>query len=131
MELLIVVAIIGILVSIATASYGTAQKKSRDTRRVSDMKSVQNAWEQYYADNNAAYPPGTDTGACDISMMTNSSTYLPGGLPKDPKTGAEYIGPVCSSKKYCFCATLEIATSGMKDCYGAATTTLYCVSNLQ
>jgi len=51
LELLIVIAIIGILISIGVVSYGAAQKKSRDSRRMSDLKAVQAAFEQYSADN--------------------------------------------------------------------------------
>ena len=49
LEVLVVVAIIGILISIGTAAYTSAQKKSRDSRRQGDLRSIQNAFEQYYA----------------------------------------------------------------------------------
>ena len=70
MELLIVIAIIGALVAIAAASYSSAQKRTRDSRRAADLKAIQNAWEQYYADNSGLYPAN-----CTVSM----TTYLPKG----------------------------------------------------
>src|SRR3989344_2717562 len=76
MELLIVIAIIGILISISAAAYSTAQKRSRDSRRQGDLKAMQNALEQYYSANNGSYPP--NAAALD-------TTYLPNGMPKDPK----------------------------------------------
>ncbi|MFZ5845374.1 MAG: prepilin-type N-terminal cleavage/methylation domain-containing protein [Patescibacteria group bacterium] len=123
MELLIVIAIIGILIAVGTVSYSSAQKKSRDSRRMQDLKSVQNAWEQYYADNSGNYP----------SSCTISSTYLPLGFPTDPKTESAYASS-CSATSYCFCATLEGTTTG-----GNSTSTTctfgsgayYCVKNLQ
>lgn len=131
MELLIVIAIIGILVSIATASYTTAQKKTRDSRRVSDMKSVQNAWEQYFAANSASYPV----------PCTVSATYLPGGFPVDPKSGVAYPTMYsgwsqCAATSYCFCAGLETTTSSNASggCDSVATpgyNGFYCVRNLQ
>jgi len=54
-ELLVVIAIIGILSSVVLASLNSARTKSRDARRLSDMKQVQLALELYY-DSNNAYP---------------------------------------------------------------------------
>ena len=76
MELLIVIAIIGILISISVASYGSAQKKARDARRHADLKAVQNAWEQYYADNNASYP-----ATCAYSATPTPVSYTHLTLP--------------------------------------------------
>ena len=54
-ELLVVIAIIGILSSVVLASVNTARAKSRDARRMSDLREVQKALEFYYDDYNA-YP---------------------------------------------------------------------------
>jgi prepilin-type N-terminal cleavage/methylation domain-containing protein len=140
MELLIVIAIIGILVSISVVSYSTAQKKSRDARRHSDLKAIQNAWEQYYADNGANYPD-----SCNYSVTPTpgvmSGTYLPGGMPFDPKSGptptpyTSIVTPVCTTTSYCFCAGLEGETNSKKDCSGNAAPVGYngldCVVSLQ
>lgn len=123
LELLIVIAIIGILVSIGVVSYSSAQKKSRDSRRTGDVKAIQQAWEQYYADNAGAYPAN-----CSVSM----SIYLPVGLPSDPKTATSYAES-CTASTYCFCGTMEStgSNSGSACNYSAATKTHFCVSNLQ
>jgi prepilin-type N-terminal cleavage/methylation domain-containing protein len=122
LELLIAIAIIGILVSIGVASYTLAQKQSRDARRRGDVRAVREAWEQYYADNSSSYPSG-----CSIA-----STYLPGGLPEDPKTGDSYEVS-CSATSYCFCAGLEGSTGNSDEScdYTATTKTHFCVSNVQ
>lgn len=125
LELLIVVAIIGILVSVGVVSYSTAQKKSRDSRRTADMKAVQAAFEQYYADNNGSYP--SSCAAVDV-------TYLPAGIPVDPKTGTSYtVGATCSLTSYCFCALLESGSgnAGAACNYSASPKTYFCVSSLQ
>lgn len=127
MELLIVISIIGILIAVSVVSYGSAQKKSRDSRRRSDMKAIQNALEQYYADN-SSYP--NVAGTCTIA-----ATYLPGGMPVDPKTSVAYA-PTCvlSGATYCSCALMENTTSGNSSsasCVYVASGTHYCVSNLQ
>ncbi len=73
-ELLVVIAIIGILSSIVLASLNTARLKSRDARRVADLKQVQLAMQLYY-DANSAYPTST------LSVLT--PTYI-ATIPTDP-----------------------------------------------
>lgn len=140
MELLVVISIIGILISVSVVSYVTAQQKARDTRRIQDIKAIQGAWEEYYADNSSNYPT-----TCDFSLAPvdgkMSGTYLPGGLPVDPKGGVAYPTvsgwSSCAISTYCFCAGLE--NVGYKnsdtDCNGAPFASsykgLYCVRNLQ
>lgn len=131
LEVLIVIAIIGILVSLGVVSYSSAQSKSRDSRRRADMKAVQGAWEQYYADHSSSYPSD-----CSQDM----STYLPGGLPTDPKGTGNYTYSFadshCQADNYCFCALLETGTGNSAAAAAAAscsfgTGSYYCVGSLQ
>ena len=75
-ELLVVIAIIGILASIVLASLNSARKKSRDARRIADIKQLQLALELYFDANSSSYPAGT-------SLSTLAPTYIP-QIPKDP-----------------------------------------------
>jgi prepilin-type N-terminal cleavage/methylation domain-containing protein len=50
-ELLVVISIIGILSSLATASVNIARKKARDAKRKADISQVQLALYLYYDDN--------------------------------------------------------------------------------
>lgn len=54
-ELLIVIAIIGILASIILINLNIARGRARDARRLADMRTLINALEMYY-DNNNVYP---------------------------------------------------------------------------
>ncbi len=54
-ELLVVIAIIGLLSTLAVIALNNARAKSRDARRVSDIKQIQSALELYYNDMNG-YP---------------------------------------------------------------------------
>jgi len=131
LELLITIAIIGILISVGVVSYSSAQKKSRDSRRMSDMKAVQAAFEQYYADNSGNYPATCDSDTTD---------YLPAGFPTDPKSSGTYMynfnNVHCSTSSYCFCAHLE-AGDGNEGSRAAGSGCsydggpYYCVGNLQ
>lgn len=46
-ELLVVIAIIAVLSTLSIVSLGNARQKSRDTRRVSDIRQIQTALEMY------------------------------------------------------------------------------------
>ena len=121
LELLIVIAIIGILVAMGTVSYSTAQKRARDTQRRGDLKAIQDGFEQYYAQNNGNYP-----SSCSISTV-----YLPAGIPKDPKTGSNY-SQSCSISAYCFCGLLEGGNGNATNAscsFGSGS--YFCVKNLQ
>ena len=81
-ELMVVIAIIGILASIITVALGSAKVKSRDAKRVADVKNLQLALSQYYNDN-LFYPT-------QLAQLV-SGGYLP-SLPKDPNASAACAG---------------------------------------
>lgn len=132
LELLVVIAIIAILIALGTISYSTAQKKSRDAKRSSDLKEIQNALETYTAVNDQ-YPGGTYPAGIDAA----TGEYFPSGnVPTDPKTGNAYTAVTYTTSVYCICATLEIVDTGNSDLtcdYGAAAADkdYFCVSSLQ
>jgi len=55
-EILIVVAIIGILATMGIVAFQTSLRRSRDATRIAEIKALQNAAEQFYADNASEYP---------------------------------------------------------------------------
>lgn len=79
-ELLVVIAIIGILSSVVLASLNSARQKSRDAKRVSDIKQVQLALELYF-DTNGEYP--------DALSKLVTGGFMP-QLPTDP-LGGNYV----------------------------------------
>ena len=72
-ELLTVIAIIALLASIILASLNTARQRSRDGKRVSDIKNLELALSLYYNDN-SAYP---------TTLASLVPTYI-SSLPTDP-----------------------------------------------
>jgi prepilin-type N-terminal cleavage/methylation domain-containing protein len=83
-ELLVVIAIIGILSSVVLASLNDARQKSRDAKRVADIKQLQLALELYF-DSNGTYPSSTSQLAPNfISVVptdpVNNSAYFYAGL---------------------------------------------------
>lgn len=84
-ELLIVIAIIGLLATLAIVSLTTAQRKARDTKRISDVKQIQNAAELYYSQNGGEYP----TEATWAALSTELDGIL-NPLPTDPRNNGTY-----------------------------------------
>lgn len=84
-ELLVVIAIIGILSTMAVVSLGNARQKSRDAKRVSDVKQIQTALELYFADKND-YPTGSVTlGASNAATLSSGSGF------STTASGTEYM----------------------------------------
>jgi len=106
LELMIVIAIIGILVTIGTFAFLSAQKKARDSRRKSDIDQVAKSLEMYVSDV-GRYPAGTTgegkivgcadatgtVGTCEwggsFSNTQKSEIYMV-KLPKDPTESRTY-----------------------------------------
>ena len=82
-ELMIVIAIIGILAAALFPSMTGYLKRSRDTARQSSMKDISSALGAYFADQEL-YP--TASGGCVDSTVLNNN-YMPKGVPVDPSSG--------------------------------------------
>lgn len=97
-ELLVVIAIIGILSSVVLASLNDARLKSRDAKRIADIKQIQLALELYF-DSNNAYP------AALADLQTGG--FL-AAVPSDPIAAAAYFyEPLSSNTDYNLGADLE------------------------
>ena len=78
LELMIVIAIIGILATIAQPMFKTAVQKSREAALKEDLFNIRNVLDQYYA-NNGKYP-GSLNDLVDKGYMRS--------IPVDPITGS-------------------------------------------
>lgn len=103
-ELLIVIAIVGILIAVGSASFLTASKQSRDTRRKADIEQIRQALEIYRSEN-GAYP---------LSSTSWKTTLETGGyiskVPTPPKTDT-YDLTSANGTSYSLCASLETITT--------------------
>ncbi|HNW96624.1 MAG TPA: prepilin-type N-terminal cleavage/methylation domain-containing protein [Candidatus Paceibacterota bacterium] len=152
MELLIVVAIIGLLASMILVGLSSFRTRGRDARRISDVKQAQNGLEIYYA-KETKYPsvpssgePGTIDASAGWEAVTNA--IVGGGigitqLSQDP-LGKEhsyaYASESDTSNPQSYVIGVALEDSGNQalksdldetifgmDCGDANADTIYCV----
>lgn len=119
-ELMVAISIIALVFGIIISSARAVQIRSRDTKRATDIKLIQNALQQYYSDQNYFPETFSLSGATSITSDTgNPSTSKPvpfktysssSGFPKDP-TGGTY-------PQYCYLAYTD-PTMGTGGCSNA------------
>ncbi len=106
-ELLVSLSIIAVLTAVAVVSFGGLNKKTRDTRRVSDLEKIRVALESAKQVGNS-YPAA-------VGNITNLTGFLD-KWPSDPKTNgvgfSNYRYVVGSSgSSYYVCAMVELPAS--------------------
>ncbi len=120
-ELLVVIAIIGLLSTLAVVSLNNARAKSRDAKRVSDIKQVQTALELFYNDNNG-YPTVTVNTNNNVlpSPSTGSSTPWSTYMGINPQAPTPADGGCGANNNYVYNATSS-ASYAITFCLGGAT----------
>lgn len=117
-EILIVVAIIGLLTSIILVGLGAFRTRGRDARRIADLRETQNGLELYYT-KNQRYPAitGADTWASLKTSLTTAGIGI-SSVASDPLSPAQnyQYGVSTDGQNYVLAATLEdINNSALKD----------------
>lgn len=119
LELLVAMAILGILAVISLTSFGTVREKGRDSRRKQDIQSISKSLEMYYNDY-GRYPGGSATGqilgcgaggsaACNWGgvWQNSDSTLYMAQLPDDPRGHRYYYQSDSGGTYYRIFAYLE------------------------
>lgn len=107
-ELLVVVAIIGMIASMIFVSFESTRAKSRDARREEDMKQVQNALGLYFV-NNRQFPECSElviNGSTDCVSDALIAVGAISGLPTDPVQGSSGVCDGENSYVYCYSSDL-------------------------
>jgi len=87
-EMLIVIAIIGILASMVIVSLGPSQAKARDAKRMSDLRQIQNMLEIYYTAN-GGYPSSNGSSE-SISSVSFGNLQATQPIPQTDPSGKPY-----------------------------------------
>ena len=111
LELLVVIGIIAILVSLGFASYSTAQKKARDAKRQSDLKSAQQLMEQCYSINSFKYPLLVSVVAGTIATTCPTDATLTFSISDPLNSGTHMYTSSTSTSTYTITATLETSAT--------------------
>jgi len=127
-ELLVVIAIIGLLASVVLLALNSARSKSRDAKRIADVRQLITAMELYYNDNNG-YPTQATaqrvTAGASGGIAGLVTTYI-GALPTAPTPaddGALPAGSRCSEANGSFIWNDYVYTSAN----GSTYTLTFCV----
>jgi prepilin-type N-terminal cleavage/methylation domain-containing protein len=86
-ELLVVIALMAVMATVALSSFTKSQKKGRDARRKQDLSEIRKALELYNQDNNE-YPPTLNS---PLEHPTTEGVVYMVKVPSDPKSGYSYI----------------------------------------
>ena len=125
-ELLVVISIIAVLVAATTSSFVNSQKKSRDASRKSELKSLSNALNMYYADN-GVFPASVTFGG---ELVDNGIIYMK-KLPDEVRAsfGIKQFKYVVSGTRKSFRLYTNLENSDDGDCETSCLSSEYTVSN--
>ncbi len=100
-ELLIVVAIIGILAAIAVPNFMNAKMRATIARMQSDMKAIGDAMAMYRLDNKCFFPNQGSNPANEMKYLTTPIQYI-ASIPHDPyrKPGLSKYGSTTQNYDY-------------------------------
>lgn len=102
-ELLVVIAIIALLSTLSVVALNSARAKSRDARRLSDIKNTQTALEMYF-DTAGGYPATLTAG----SELSYGGLVFLAKVPSDPLGSNQYnYVPTESGQSYTLDFTVE------------------------
>ena len=132
-ELMVVVAIIGILMAAGIVMFSDAQKVARDAKRRADVDAIAKALEQYYQNNNE-YPwsPIASSQGAWGNNAGLGTFFTSGSMPVDPVNEAPLVYNIRSvnqdrpnsadpQTRFCVQARLEKPNG---NCSGSTTSTV-------
>lgn len=115
-ELLVVVAIIGLLTALGFALFSEARTKSRDAKREKDVKTLQDALS-IYVTNASTYPVTDTNGVYLTGSDAVSSTLLSAGAlqatPLDPQNVGNFRYKYTSTDSFTYTLTYYLETNSI------------------
>ena len=121
-ELLVVIAIIGLLSTLSVLALNNARQKSRDAKRVADIKQIQTALELYYNDA-YGYPTGGSSGEVLSGEELNfGTTVYMNSIPSAPTPqDGDCTSGASGTNVYDYTQNGNGASYDIEYCIGAAT----------
>ena len=111
-EILVVIAIIGVLAALLVPNFMGARERARDAQRKSDLRQIQKSLEMYKLDT---MPPRYPTHVASTftylgvggSALTSGSTVYMQKVPKDPNHTLSHYYYSTNGVTYTLCACME------------------------
>lgn len=107
-EVLVATTIIAVLTAIGVVSYASANRNSRDAKRLADVEQIRSALEMYRADC-GSYPEAITFGSPLTSSCLGSTVTYMQQVPQDPKpsSGCDYSYNQVGENNYTITVCLE------------------------
>lgn len=122
-ELLVVIAIIGLLASVVLLALNSARAKSRDAKRLADVRQIASAMELYFNDK-SAYPTAAAAGVLSPTTAPGLSPSYIGLIPTAPTPADSNATNTClgtaakNSNNYWYEAASNGSTYTLTFCLG-------------
>jgi prepilin-type N-terminal cleavage/methylation domain-containing protein len=104
-ELIVVITIIAVITAVGMVSFGGANKKSRDSKRMADLERYRVALEM------VRQIGGTYPATADFNVITAAPYNAMPALLSDPKTGYSYVYYRSTPYTYSLWACVEVVGS--------------------
>jgi prepilin-type N-terminal cleavage/methylation domain-containing protein len=125
-EIVLVLAIAGLLLVIVFLAVSGAQRNRRDTQRKTDLSRIAAQIEAFASNNNGCYPDSGGLGGCPATIPTFatfvSSTYITGSNLNDPLQGGGYSYTGLVTPSTATAAGVQYQIGAGTTCDGAANT---------
>jgi prepilin-type N-terminal cleavage/methylation domain-containing protein len=113
-ELMIVVAIIGILAAVAIPRFSDMLEKAREGATKGNVGAIKSAISIYYGDNTGAWPWSIDVTQAGASFFTKYLDNIPPVKVTHPNGGKQLSGTSRAVLLVIVTATIDTATDGWK-----------------
>ncbi len=119
LELLVVMAIIGVVLAIGIVNFSSTNQRSREAKRKADIEVIRSGLEIYRSENGAYPTTGQFTvdvnGCINATTLTNGAATYVSNVPTDPKfnssTGQCYIYTRPSTTTYNLSYLMEVSSA--------------------
>lgn len=122
-ELIVVMAIIGAIAGLLLVNFQNARVRSRDAVRKADLRSIKQALQLYYNDNQSF--PGDNSGviagcgsngttSCTDDFVSGGNVYM-SSLPKDPVNSGNYVYDYQSSSSDSYLLSVHLENASDED----------------
>ena len=98
-ELLVVIAIIGLLASVVLLALNSARAKSRDAKRLADVRQIASAFELYFNDKYSYPTIGYSLAAVELTTTNATAAgIVPSYIGSIPSAPQPFDGPGCTTQ---------------------------------